>query len=70
MAYKDGNVCPETGRDLAGVDLQAHADTLWPAPLDERRPAHRTAILRRKKLLEGGIPPEEYEKRDETLIAY
>jgi len=22
--------CPETGRDLTGVDCKAHADNLWP----------------------------------------
>jgi len=42
--------CPETGRNLDGVDIRAHVDNLWPA-LDARDPRFVEARRRRDLLL-------------------
>jgi hypothetical protein len=43
--------CPETGRDLEGVDIRAHIQNLWPA-LDEKDKRFEQARERRRQLLE------------------
>ena len=43
--------CPETGRDLTGVDIAAHIETLWPR-LDEKDPRFAEARKRRGELLD------------------
>ncbi|MEN4013996.1 MAG: hypothetical protein ROW48_18345 [Bellilinea sp.] len=55
-------VCPETGRNLDGVDLVAHALMLYPEYLDPARSSPE-ARKRQAEILAGGIPLSEYNKR-------
>jgi hypothetical protein len=50
MQYDRINVCPETGIDLATVDIAKHVHTLWPH-LDEKDNAYAEARKRRDHLL-------------------
>jgi len=50
MAEKPLTHCPETGRDLADVDLRAHCNNLWPN-LDDKDPRFVEARKRRDILL-------------------
>lgn len=42
--------CPETGRNLDGIDIRAHVDNLWPN-IDEKDPRFGEARRRRDLLL-------------------
>lgn len=54
-------VCPECGRDLAGLDVEGHSLTHFPEYLDPAK-SSREARRRQQLLLKGGVTREEYQK--------
>lgn len=57
-------VCPETGRDLTGVDVYAYCLSLYPEYLDPAKSSPE-ARKRQAEILAGGITVSEYNKRKE-----
>lgn len=52
MATDKGFTCPETGKDLTGINLRKYAENLWPArALDNNDPRCAEAIRRKKIVL-------------------
>ena len=46
--------CPECGRDLEGVDLEAHANYHWPTYYQQLEVDNPEAYRRKLLVLEGG----------------
>ncbi len=55
-------VCPECGRDLEGVDVEAHSLSHWPVVLDPAT-SSKEAKARKRLLEQGGVTEGEYLKR-------
>lgn len=53
-------VCPECGRDLAGLDLEGHSLTHYPEYLDPAK-SGKLAQKRQKALLAGGVTQAQFD---------
>ncbi len=54
-------VCPECGRDMAGLNPVGHALTHYPDYLDPARSSRKARAIK-AKIESGGVTPEEFAK--------